>query len=56
MRELILLSLVLLGITILSGCTSTNKIRMKNCESIGDDFYICEEIPEKPIREFGPRR
>lgn len=52
-REIIMLAIVAMAISILSGCSSApTKILMKNCDSVGDNLYRCEEIPKK---EFGGR-
>lgn len=36
------------------GCASSPKILMKNCTKVHDDYYECEEIPQK-TRSFDRR-
>lgn len=45
---------VLMVAFVLGGCSSTPKVLMKNCKQIHDDYYECEEIPQK-VRERGGR-
>lgn len=55
--------LLAISLAILAGCASgPTKIRVKNCEElmvpavVGQDrIWECEEIPERPEREFGRR-
>jgi starvation-inducible outer membrane lipoprotein len=36
---------------LLAGCASNPKIMMKNCTKIHDDYYECDEVPQRPMHE-----
>lgn len=38
---------VLIGLIMLSACSSAPKIRVKNCKAIGSNLYECEMLPDQ---------
>lgn len=44
MKYLILLLLI-------AGCASSQKVLMKNCTKLHDNYYECENVPDRPRHE-----
>jgi uncharacterized lipoprotein YajG len=43
--------IALIALSVLAGCSSApKKVLMKNCDPLGDNYWNCEEVPQKDIQ------